>query len=187
MHLNGVAVFSINGGERAMGEEQEKYMKPWHRTTQSSRRCLFCLLLILASFFYLIDIYALVSRFKTKAERIQWDPRLPAKAAFVVMAREEELHDIRATMKDLEDRFNGDHGYPWVFLSEKRLSPRFQQWVRAVTRHPVYFGQIPPEQWNEPSWIDTKRVEEAALQAFARGVFHGQSISWRKVTRFGLF
>ena len=107
----------------------------------------------------------------------------PIKAAFVVMARESELFDIHATMTDVEDRFNQHHGYPWIILSDQVLSKPFQKIITARRKN-VYFGKIPPDHWNEPTWIDIKEAEKIALSMGSQNIYHGESISWKKATRY---
>lgn len=57
-----------------------------------------------------------------------------AKAGFIVLVRNSELDDMRASMRDgtcarsadaVEDRFNRKYGYPWIFLNSRcPRSPR---------------------------------------------------------------
>lgn len=42
-----------------------------------------------------------------------------AKAAFIVLVRNEELADMLGSMRDVEDKFNRKFGYPWIFLNDK--------------------------------------------------------------------
>lgn len=93
------------------------------------------------------------------------------------------MYDLRATMYDVEDRFNSKAGYPWVILSEQSLTPTFKEWVRAATDAPVYFGKIPDEHWYEPEWIDEREQEEGMLYQMVHGVYHGDSFAWRRATR----
>ncbi|KAG2225731.1 hypothetical protein INT45_011399 [Circinella minor] len=107
----------------------------------------------------------------------------PIKGALVVMAREGELFEVHATMTDVEDRFNQHHGYPWIILSDQLLSKRFQKIITAKRKN-VYFGKIPPDHWNEPAWIDIKEAEKIAVTMGSQNIYHGESISWKKATRY---
>ncbi|KAI8880146.1 glycosyltransferase family 15 protein [Backusella circina FSU 941] len=106
------------------------------------------------------------------------------RAAFVVITHEEEIFRLRATMVDLEERFNKNHNYPWIIISDKPLSRRFREWAISTTEAPVYFGQAPQIEWNEPYWIDVKRVEEGVKHKVNAEVKHGENISWRRMTRY---
>lgn len=118
----------------------------------------------------------------TQMDWVQTNSSKP-RAAFVVITHEEELFRLRTTMVDLEDRFNKNHNYPWVIISDKPLSRKFREWISGTTEAPVYFGQAPQIEWNEPYWIDVKRVEEGVKNKVNDKVNHGENISWRRMTR----
>ena len=113
--------------------------------------------------------------------KIDWSG-LPVKGALVVLARENEVHDIRGTMIDIEDRFNAKHKYPWVILGDQPFSLRFQELVSSMAPGRVYFGQT--QTWHEPSFIDIKKVENSMSQMANNGVYRGESLSWRKMARY---
>ena len=52
-----------------------------------------------------------------------------ANAAIVMLARNREVNDVAASMKQMEDRFNSRYGYPWVFLNDEPFSEEF---IRSV-------------------------------------------------------
>ncbi|KAI9316484.1 nucleotide-diphospho-sugar transferase [Dichotomocladium elegans] len=115
--------------------------------------------------------------------KIDWSG-LPVRGAFVIVGREEELFSIRETMRDVEDRFNEAHGYPWVIISEQPFSERFQELVGGLASGRVYFGEA--QTWHEPPYIDIKRAEITAKEMGAQGIYHGESISWRKMARYNV-
>ncbi|KAI9020844.1 nucleotide-diphospho-sugar transferase [Phycomyces nitens] len=106
------------------------------------------------------------------------------KAAFVVVVQESDVYGLRATMRDIELRFNKAHGYPWVIMSERPFTPIFRKWIKASAQSPVYFGQALSDEWNEPIWINTKIAEKVAVKMANKKVAHGESMSWRKMTRY---
>lgn len=58
------------------------------------------------------------------------DPKIPgrkANATFVFLARNENLYEVVKSMKQVEDRFNKEFHYPYVFLSEEPFSEDFKQ------------------------------------------------------------
>ena len=113
--------------------------------------------------------------------QIEWDTSV--KAALVMIAREQDLYSVHATMQDVEDRFNKRSGYPWIILSDQPFSDRYRQIISVNKKH-VYFGRIPAEQWHEPSWIDMKQTEKAIQSMVNENIWHGESISWRKMSRY---
>ena len=42
-----------------------------------------------------------------------------------MLARNREVNDVAASMKQLEDRFNNRYGYPWVFLNDEPFDEEF--------------------------------------------------------------
>lgn len=88
------------------------------------------------------------------------------------------VYGLLQSISDIEDRFNKPRQYPYVILNEDNSSAEFKQHITALTRAPVYFGKIAPEDWNEPTWIDQSRAE--AERRTARYVY-GQSQSYRRM------
>ncbi|KAI8138986.1 nucleotide-diphospho-sugar transferase [Fennellomyces sp. T-0311] len=161
-----------------------------YRLSQSQSICkrLWQSRLVLVSIFAIIGVCHWLSSHWGQPRQIdthiEWK-NTPIKAALVMVAREQDLYAVHATMQDVQDRFNKRSGYPWVILSDQPFSDRFRQIVSA-TRGMVYFGRIPAEQWNEPAWVDIKMMELAVQDMVKKNVLHGESISWRKMSRYNV-
>lgn len=52
-----------------------------------------------------------------------------ANASFVILCRNWELEGIIQSVRQIEDRFNRNFGYPYVFLNEESFSEEFQMQV----------------------------------------------------------
>lgn len=50
-----------------------------------------------------------------------------ANATFLMLARNSEIEGAVRTIKELEDGFNRNYHYPWVFLNEKHFSDDFKR------------------------------------------------------------
>lgn len=50
-----------------------------------------------------------------------------ANATLVMLARNKELEDVVFSMKQLEDRFNKNYNYPWVFLNDEPFTEEFKK------------------------------------------------------------
>ena len=109
------------------------------------------------------------------------------KAAFVVIAREEDLYGVQGTILDLERRFNIEHGYPWVIIGYKPFSKHFRDFISDTTRAPVSFGVAPSIEFNEPYWIDLKLAEDLAKVMTQQDTNKGQSMQFRRMTRYVLY
>ncbi|KAJ1738267.1 hypothetical protein LPJ78_005744 [Coemansia sp. RSA 989] len=105
------------------------------------------------------------------------------RAAFVVLARNSELHALRATVRQLEDQFNRRHGYAYVFLNNEPFTEEFKHAMEWATSGDCHFGLVPPEHWEIPPWVDRVRARWARA-AMADRVPYGGSSSYRKMCRF---
>lgn len=109
------------------------------------------------------------------------------KAAFVIVAREEEQYKIHTTMMDIERHFNHQHGYPWIIIGHKVFSTQFRNWITSITKAPVSFGLAPSIEWQEPYWINIRRAEESIKTMANMDLPKSESMHWRRMTRFVIF
>ncbi|KAJ2040642.1 hypothetical protein H4S03_000893 [Coemansia sp. S3946] len=99
-----------------------------------------------------------------------------ANASFVVLIRNREMDEFRATMRQLEDRFNGKYHYPYLFLNDEPFTDEFMQTISASTTSNVTFALIPREHWSVPEFIDDTRALAARQQMAANNVIYGGSL-----------
>ncbi|KAJ2489758.1 hypothetical protein IWW37_003743 [Coemansia sp. RSA 2050] len=111
-----------------------------------------------------------------------YEPR--ANASFVVLIRNREMKEFRATMRQLEDRFNGKYHYPYLFLNDEPFSEEFMLMVAASTTSNVTFALIPRDHWSLPEFVDEGRALAAREQMAANNVIYGGSLSYRHMCRF---
>jgi alpha 1,2-mannosyltransferase len=66
-----------------------------------------------------------------------WIPSAPdrANATFVVLARNSELDGTVQSIRDMEDRFNRRHGYPYVLLNEVPFTDEFKKFTIFSSSH----------------------------------------------------
>ncbi|RHZ71188.1 hypothetical protein Glove_261g32 [Diversispora epigaea] len=107
-----------------------------------------------------------------------------ANAALVVLVRNSELHDIRSSMRQLEDRWNKKFNYPYVFLNDKEFTEEFKIKTSALTKGKTYYGLIPKEMWSYPDWINQTRAAEERRKMHEAQVIYGGSESYRHMCRF---
>ncbi|KAJ1654428.1 hypothetical protein IWQ61_005639 [Dispira simplex] len=105
-----------------------------------------------------------------------------AKACFVVLVRNRDIHDLRKTLRELEDRFNHKYNYPYVFLNDQPFSAEFKELASAVTKANTSFGLIPKEHWSYPSWIDQQKAADTRVSM--KKVIYGWSESYRHMCRY---
>lgn len=107
-----------------------------------------------------------------------------ANATFVFLCRNSDLPGVVASIQQMEDRFNRQHGYPWVLLNEEPFTEEFKERVRVLTDAPVHFGQIPAEHWYQPEWIDEEQATANRLRMMAQGIIYAGSVPYRNMCRF---
>lgn len=128
-----------------------------------------------------------------------------ANATFVMLARNSDADGAVHAVRSMEDRFNRNYKYPWVFLNEEPFSDDFKRYTRPssppslhklsrmltpvptplshisrvsiVASGPVYFGQIPEGHWYQPSWINETRAKEERDKMQAENIMYGGSLS----------
>ncbi|CAG8455513.1 11469_t:CDS:2 [Ambispora leptoticha] len=107
-----------------------------------------------------------------------------AKAVFVVLVRNRDIHDLRASMRELEDRFNHKYNYPYLFLNDEEFTDEFKRLSSAMTKAKTEYGLIPEEHWSVPDWIDIDRARSEMKKMEEADVIYGGSESYRHMCRF---
>ncbi|CAG8471418.1 13988_t:CDS:2, partial [Racocetra persica] len=107
-----------------------------------------------------------------------------AKACFVVLIRNSDLHSFRASMRQLEDRFNHKYNYPYVFLNDEPFTEEFKQYTSALTKAKTEYGVIPKEHWSVPDHIEMETVNKNMEKMDKDGVLYGGSLSYRHMCRY---
>ncbi|KAJ2674670.1 hypothetical protein IWW42_001516 [Coemansia sp. RSA 1085] len=105
------------------------------------------------------------------------------KAALVALVRNKELQGMRSTVRQLEDRFNWQYHYPYIFLNDEDFTEEFKEGIREVTNAPVYFGKLPQEHWGLSPYVTEDKVKEALEHNRDRYIYGG-SYSYRLMCRY---
>ncbi|KAF8827336.1 hypothetical protein HHX47_DHR5000548 [Lentinula edodes] len=95
-----------------------------------------------------------------------------ANATLVFLARNSDLSGVLNSMRHLEDKFNKEYGYPWVFLNEEEFDGEFKSAVQKESSAPISFGLIPKEHWYQPDWIDEEKATEGRAQMQAANIIY---------------
>ncbi|CAG8479665.1 5801_t:CDS:2 [Acaulospora colombiana] len=114
----------------------------------------------------------------------QTQPGSNVKAAFVVLIRNGDLHSFRATMRQLEDRYNHKYNYPYVFLNNEPFTEEFKMLTSAMTKSKTEYGLIPRKHWSVPEMIDLDRVNRNMAKMRENNVIYGDSLPYRHMCRF---
>ncbi|KAI9290852.1 glycosyl transferase [Neoconidiobolus thromboides FSU 785] len=107
-----------------------------------------------------------------------------ANACFVVLMRNSDVQDFRKTMQQLEDRFNKNFNYPYVFLNEVPFTEEVKTYLKAQTKAKVEFGLIPKEHWEIPRFLNESTVLEAIKEQKEKDqVPYGGKLSYHHMCR----
>ncbi|KAJ6479973.1 glycosyltransferase family 15 protein [Mycena vitilis] len=107
-----------------------------------------------------------------------------ANATFVMLARNTDVDGAVQSIRSIEDRFNREHGYPYVFLNEQPWTKEFKDRISSLTRAPVEFGVIPHDWWFQPDWIDEEKATAGRKKMEEQGIIYAGSVSYRNMCRF---
>ncbi|KAG9067974.1 hypothetical protein KI688_011565 [Linnemannia hyalina] len=84
-----------------------------------------------------------------------------ANAAFVMLVRNSDGQGARSTIRQVEDRFNRNFQYPYVFLNDVPFTEEFKELIRPMSKANMTFGLVPTEHWSYPEWISITKAKEA--------------------------
>ncbi|THC99794.1 hypothetical protein EYZ11_000724 [Aspergillus tanneri] len=105
-------------------------------------------------------------------------------ATFVTLARNSDTWDIAKSIRQVEDRFNRDYHYDWVFLNDKPFDDTFKKVTTALVSGNTFYGVIPTEHWSYPNWIDQNKASEVRKEMGEKRIIYGDSESYRHMCRY---
>ncbi|KAI9766217.1 MAG: alpha-1,2-mannosyltransferase (Kre5) [Candelina submexicana] len=107
-----------------------------------------------------------------------------ANAAFVVLARNQELEGVLQSIKSIERHFNHWFHYPYVFLNDGVFNETFKEAIQNHTSGTVEFGVIDPSMWGYPDWVDHKVALEGISKQGDEAIMYGGMESYHHMCRF---
>lgn len=105
-------------------------------------------------------------------------------ATLLMLCRNWELPGVLKSMRSLEDRFNRDYHYPWVFLNDVDFTDEFIKETTAMATGKTYYATIPAKDWNTPGYINRTKYDESIKEFIAEDVIYGGSRSYRNMCHF---
>lgn len=112
------------------------------------------------------------------------EPFVRANATFVTLARNKDLGGIIHSIKHVEERFNQNYHYDWVFLNDEEFDEEFKNKTTAAVSGNAFYGLIPEEHWSYPDWIDKEKAAAARKEMKEHKVIYGGSASYRHMCRY---
>lgn len=105
-------------------------------------------------------------------------------ATLIVLARNSDLPGVLRSMRSLEDRFNRDYKYPWVFLNEVPFNDEFIEQTSIMASSECFYELIPEEDWYQPDFIDNEKLEQNLMDSAKNNVLYGGVKSYRNMCHF---
>lgn len=105
-------------------------------------------------------------------------------ATFVSLTRNSDLWDIADSIRNVEDRFNRNYHYDWVFLNDEPFDETFKQVTTALVSGTAKYGLIGKEHWSFPDFIDQDKAKAVREDMAERKIIYGDSTSYRHMCRF---
>lgn len=107
-----------------------------------------------------------------------------ANATFVTLARNSDLWEIIKSIRQVEDRFNRNYHYDWVFLNDKPFDAKFKALTTSLISGKTHYGEIGKEHWSFPDFIDQDKARKVREDMAQRKIIYGDSVSYRHMCRF---
>lgn len=107
-----------------------------------------------------------------------------ANAAFVVLARNQELEGVIQSLKSIERHFNRWFHYPYVFLNDGEFTEEFMSGVQNYTSGKTEFGKIDATMWGFPDWVDHEVAREGIRKQGDAVIMYGGMESYHHMCRF---
>lgn len=105
-------------------------------------------------------------------------------ATFVSLARNRDAWEIARSIRQVEDRFNHNYHYDWVFLNDEEFDDEFKKVTSTFTSGRARYGLIGSEHWGFPDFIDQEKARQVREQMHVDKIIYGDSISYRHMCRY---
>lgn len=106
-------------------------------------------------------------------------------AALMVLCRNNDLYALLETIQLVQDRFNWQFNYDWVFLNDEPFTLEFIDTVSArVDKGSLKFGLIDPSEWGFPPHINQTLAAEKWALYEQENIPYGGSELYRHMCRF---
>jgi alpha 1,2-mannosyltransferase len=105
-------------------------------------------------------------------------------ATFVTLARNTDVWEIARSIRQVEDRFNRQYHYDWVFLNDADFDETFKKVTTSLVSGNTKYGRIPSEHWSFPDWIDVEKAAKVRQEMHEKKIIYGDSVSYRHMCRY---
>ncbi|KAK9462493.1 nucleotide-diphospho-sugar transferase [Lipomyces oligophaga] len=101
-----------------------------------------------------------------------------------MLVRNSEVHNARTSIRSVEDRFNRNFHYPWLFMNDRPFSADFIRMTKGLVSGEATYVTIPRENWSMPDFVDRQTARQKMRAMAAKNILYGGSESYRHMCRF---
>ncbi|KAI0482729.1 glycolipid 2-alpha-mannosyltransferase [Xylariaceae sp. FL0804] len=105
-------------------------------------------------------------------------------AAFIMLARNNELDKAKKTVISITKQFNRWFNYPIIFLNDEAWDPRFVRELNETSGGIASFEVIPRDQWTFPDWVDPTAAKQSIKEQGEQPVPHAGEEGYHHMCRF---
>lgn len=105
-------------------------------------------------------------------------------AALISLVRNEELEGILSSMRELEEMWNHNYNYPWIFFNNVPFTEEFKARTQAETSAECRYEIIPKEHWDVPEWIDGELLYESIRRMEKQNIKYAGLLSYHQMCRW---
>jgi mannosyltransferase len=105
-------------------------------------------------------------------------------ATLVMLVRNRELDTALESIRSLEDRFNKNYRYPWIFFNDEPFTDEFIEKTTLFASSKTYYEIIPSRDWDPPRFINQTKFDESIQSAIDNNVIYGHSKSYRNMCHY---
>ena len=103
-----------------------------------------------------------------------------------MLARNSEVDDAIASVLSIQEQFNDQFGYGWVFLNDLEWTAEFKTKVSQAIggRAEAKFEKIPKSMWGYPPSIDQDKAARRMKDMQKAGIMYAGTESYHHMCRF---
>lgn len=105
-------------------------------------------------------------------------------ATLMILAKNSELKGVLYTMRQIEEKFNSNFHYPYVFLNDGDFNDNFKSKVEKLASGDVYFEKIEEKDWKQPDWIDPDKQKTEMKVLKKQNIAYANKVSYHNMCRY---
>lgn len=105
-------------------------------------------------------------------------------ATMYTLCQNKDLYEMVESVRSVEEKFNNQYHYDWVFLNNEDFTADFMDAIREAASGEVFFGKIDNEGWGYPEYIDLDKAAQTREWMKEHEIIYGDLESYHHMCRF---